>query len=325
MTERAEPVTSTINEHDRHLVVRTKKMLTDEIVLLTLGSVDGSSLPTWTPGSHIDLILPNGLIRQYSLCGDTLDTDSWQVAVLRDHHSRGGSQFIHDQLGEGDRLWVTGPRNHFALVDADSYLFLAGGIGVTPLVPMAAAAERAGVEWSMIYCARNRDAMAFLPSLRDRFGERIIAHADDESGLFDLAAHFRNRDDEVHVYVCGPTPFLEAALAATAHRAEGSVHFERFAALEPTTENVAFEVELAATGTILNVPADKSVLEVLKENGVPVLSSCTEGTCGTCEVAVIDGTIDHRDTVLSSEEQDSGEMMMVCVSRCRSGKLILDL
>ncbi|MFI5624000.1 PDR/VanB family oxidoreductase [Nocardioides sp. NPDC051685] len=318
--------TTSLAEDTLVLEVADREALAPDIVSLTLRSPQGEELPAWTPGSHIDLILGNGLTRQYSLCGGLDDRKTWKVGILRDADSRGGSSYVHDELQVGDMIGVAGPRNHFPLEPSSRYVFVAGGIGVTPLIPMLEAAQRAAADWTLIYCARSREAMGYLPELQKRFGDHLIVNADDESGLFDLPGYFAEVQPDTMVYACGPTPFLDATTAATAGWPAGTVHFERFSPLEfDDAVNVDFEVELAHSGKILPVPADRSILSVLREEGVRVLSSCTEGTCGTCEVAVLGGQIDHRDAVLSPEEQETGEMMMVCVSRCLGGRLTLDL
>jgi ferredoxin-NADP reductase len=325
-TEGTVAVAAQREEPELKLVVDQKISVANEVVSLTLRPMEDVPLPRWTPGSHIDLVLPTGDVRQYSLCGDPDDGTTWRVGVLRDPSSRGGSVFVHDTLQEGDHIVTRGPRNHFELSPAKRYVFLAGGIGVTPLIPMAASVAATDAEWELIYCARSRASMGYIGELQERFGSRVTVNADDECGLFDIATRFREVEPETHVYACGPAPLLDALTAATQHWPPGSIHMERFEPLAiDTTNDSAFTVALARRGLELDVPADRSVLEVLKDAGVPILSSCTEGTCGTCEVAVLEGEVDHRDAVLSEEERASNEMMMVCVSRCRGRRLVLEL
>ncbi|MGC0367423.1 ferredoxin-NADP reductase [Rhodococcus sp. 27YEA15] len=305
-----------------------KVRLAPEVVSLTLRSTSEEELPAWEPGAHIDLVMPGEMIRQYSLCGSVTDRSSYRVGVLRDPRSRGGSIFVHDTLQVGDSIEVRGPRNHFPLEPSSDYVFVAGGIGVTPMIPMAAQALSAGADFTFVYCGRSRESMGYLPELTERFGERLIVNADDESGLFDLTGYFRDPRPGTSVYACGPAPFLDATVSAASNWPSGSVHIERFEPLVVDESTKAeFEIVLGSSDTVLTVPKDRSVLEVLRDNGVRVLSSCSEGTCGTCEVSVLSGgeNIEHRDTVLSPEEWDSGEMLMVCVSRCRGGRLVLDL
>ncbi len=229
---------------------------------------------------------------------------------------------MHDVLTAGQLIEVQGPRNHFELVEAPRYLFIAGGIGITPILPMIEQAAAAGRDWRLVYGGRTRASMAFRAELEQRGNVEI--RPQDEYGLLDLPALFAGLDDDTAVYCCGPEPLLAAV---EAHRTTGSLHVERFAPKPDAAQGPRheFEVELAQTGTVLRVPADQSVLEVVERAGVSVLSSCQEGTCGTCETIVLDGTPDHRDSVLTAEEQDCGDAMMICVSRSRSARLVLDL
>ena len=309
------------------LVVRRRTMLTDDVLALDLGSPSGAALPAWTPGAHVDLELPNGLTRQYSLCGDPSDRSSWRVGVLRDPNSRGGSDYVHDKLHEGDLVAVGGPRNHFPLEPSPSYLFLAGGIGITPLIPMIAAAESTGATWELHYGGRTRAAMAFRTDLLELGTGRVVLHPQDEVGLMDLDSILGPIWPDTLVYCCGPEPLIARAEQCCSAWPAGSLHLERFAPKEvgAPVRTDAFEVELARTGTTVMVPAEKSILEAVEEVGVPVLSSCQEGTCGTCETAVLAGEVDHRDSLLTQEEQDAHNTMLICVSRAAGSKLVLDL
>lgn len=304
------------------LLLDSKDTIADGVVLLTLRDPDGLPLPSWTPGAHVDLVLADGLIRQYSLCGDPSDTSVLRVAVLREQPGRGGSRHVHDVLTAGQRIEVLGPRNHFPLVEAGRYLFIAGGIGITPILPMIEQVAAAGHDWRLVYGGRTRTSMAFLAEL-ERHGN-VEIRPQDEYGLLDLPAVFADVDDDTAVYCCGPEPLLAAV---EQHRTTGSLHVERFAPKAGATDGPRqeFEVELAQTGGVLRVPADRSILEVLEGSGVPVLSSCQEGTCGTCETPVLSGTPDHRDSLLSDDERQQGDVMMICVSRALSDRLVLDL
>lgn len=304
------------------LLLDSKDTIADGVVLLTLRDPDGLPLPSWTPGAHVDLVLADGLIRQYSLCGDPSDTSVLRVAVLREQPGRGGSRHVHDVLTAGQRIEVLGPRNHFPLVEAGRYLFIAGGIGITPILPMIEQVAAAGHDWRLVYGGRTRASMAFLAEL-ERHGN-VEIRPQDEHGLLDLPAVFADVDDDTAVYCCGPEPLLAAV---EQHRTTGSLHVERFAPKAGATDGPRqeFEVELAQTGGVLRVPADRSILEVLEGSGVPVLSSCQEGTCGTCETPVLSGTPDHRDSLLSDDERQQGDVMMICVSRALSDRLVLDL
>ncbi|NKQ53629.1 oxidoreductase [Amycolatopsis sp. K13G38] len=298
------------------LLVR-KEFLAEGVVCLELRDPDGGPVPSWEPGAHVDLVLRPDLVRQYSLCGDPADRSVLRVAVLREDGGRGGSRFVHDELADGDLMEIRGPRNNFALVDAPQYLFIAGGIGITPIVPMVAAADAAGAQWRLVYGGRTRASMAFRDELCAKYGDRVSIHPQDETGLLDLGSLV---DEQAEVYCCGPEPLLAAVEA----RCPG-VHVERFAPKEITGESSGFEVELAQTGRTLTVPEDRSILDVLDEAGVPVMFSCEEGTCGTCETPVLDGVVEHRDSLLTAEEQAANDTMMICVSRCRGPRLVLDL
>ncbi|WP_372660265.1 PDR/VanB family oxidoreductase [Amycolatopsis kentuckyensis] len=303
------------------VVLAAKERLAEGVVRLTLRAPDGGPLPAWEPGAHLDLVLGPDLVRQYSLCGDPADRSVLQVAVLREPAGRGGSAHVHERLRNGETLRVRGPRNHFALEPAPHYLFVAGGIGITPLVPMLATAEAAGARWRLLYGGRTRASMAFAAELRDRYGDRVELVPQDERGLLDLDAALA-AEPGAAVYCCGPEPLLAAMEVRCA---PGTLHVERFTAKADTEAKTAFEVELAQSGRTLSVPPDRSVLEVVEESGVPVLSSCREGTCGTCETGVLAGVPDHRDAVLTPAEQEAGDVMMICVSRCAGPRLVLDL
>ncbi|PWI14142.1 oxidoreductase [Streptomyces sp. Act143] len=308
--------------YEAELVVGRREFAAAGVLALTLRHPLGEPLPAWEPGAHVDVVLGPGLERQYSLCGDPSDRAAWRIAVLREPDGRGGSTHVHEQVGQGDKVRVRGPRNHFALRPAPRYRFIAGGIGITPILPMLAAAEAAGAEWSLLYGGRTRQSMAFTDEL-SRYGDRVTVAPQDESGLLDLAPVLDDVPDGTLVYCCGPGPLLDAVEARCP---AGRLHVERFTPkAQETGGNTEFEVELARSGVTVTVPADVSVLDAVRATGVEVLYSCTEGTCGTCETDVLDGTPDHRDSVLTDEEQEAGETMMICVSRCRGRRLVLDL
>ena len=308
--------------YEAELVVDRRDSAADGVLALTLRHPLGEQLPQWEPGAHIDVVLGPGLERQYSLCGDPADRTAWRIAVLREPTGRGGSAHVHEQLGQGDKVGVRGPRNHFALRPAPRYRFIAGGIGITPILPMLAAAEAEGAEWTLLYGGRTRESMAFTEEL-SRYGDRVTVAPQDETGLLDLPSVLDGVPEGTLVYCCGPGPLLDAVEERCP---AGLLHVERFTPKEqPAAENTEFEVELAQTGTTVTVAPDVSVLDAVRASGVEVLFSCTEGTCGTCETDVLDGTPDHRDSVLTDEEREAGETMMICVSRCRGKKLVLDL
>lgn len=309
------------------VVIESTTAVADDVRLLTFARADGGALPPWPPGAHIDVLLDDGLVRQYSLCGDPMRGDSWQIAVLREPESRGGSVHLHGSTAPGDRLRVRGVRDTFSFGPATEYVFIAGGIGITPLLPMILAAHEAGRPWRLHYAARSRRAMVFADMLTDRFGDRVVLYPSDEDRRLELDELIGAAPPAAEIYCCGPERLIVDIERRTTGRRPGSVHVERFhpRALDDAAENTAFVVELAQSGLELDVAADSSILEVVREAGVDVESSCEEGTCGTCETEVIEGDPDHRDSVLSDFERECGETMMICVSRSCGGKLVLDL
>ncbi|MER7900316.1 PDR/VanB family oxidoreductase [Streptomyces sp. NPDC096046] len=308
--------------YETELVVRRREFAADGVLALTLGHPLGEPLPEWEPGAHVDVVLEPGLERQYSLCGDPSDRSAWRIAVLREPAGRGGSAHVHEQLTEDAKVLVRGPRNNFRLEPAPRYRFVAGGIGITPLLPMLAAAEAAGAEWTLLYGGRTRGSMAFGEEL-GRYGDRVTFAPEDETGLLDLPSVLDDVPEGTLVYCCGPGPLLDAVEARCP---SGVLRVERFQPKEQETGgNTAFAVELARSGRTLTVAPDLSVLDAVRAAGVEVLYSCAEGTCGTCETDVLDGEPDHRDSVLTDDERAAGETMLICVSRCRGGRLVLDL
>ncbi|MCL3997703.1 PDR/VanB family oxidoreductase [Streptomyces lavenduligriseus] len=321
------PVNTTALEAGLDLVVTRRTDEADGVVSLDLRRADAAPLPAWTPGAHIDLVLAPDLVRQYSLCSSPEDTRVWRVAVLREEEGRGGSLHVHDKLSEGDQVRVRGPRNHFPLEGAEKYLFIAGGIGITPILPMLEQAERLGSDWELVYGGRTLASMAFRDALVTRYGERVRVRPEDVYGRLDLEALLGTPRPDTLVYCCGPEPLLEAVEERCADWPAGALHVERFSPREPEAplRDGAFEVELAQTGITVSVPPDKSVLQAVEEAGVQVLSSCREGTCGTCETTVLEGTVDHRDSLLTPAEQEAHDTMMICVSRAACPRLVLDL
>lgn len=303
----------------------SRRDVADDVVEIELRRDDGQQWPEWTPGAHIDLELPTGDVRQYSLVGSLHDRGVLTVAVLRDEGGRGGSAWIHDHARESTYLKVRGPRNHFSLCASSAYTFVAAGIGITPLLPMIESAEAVGADWQLIYCGRNRSSMSYLPEL-EKYGQRVVVQPRDECDRVDFVEVLSNAVDPDAVYVCGPESFIVGAEQAAEQISAPAPKVERFV---PKTYDdavdTAFEVELASDGRVMDIPADRSILEVLTENGVNVIASCQEGTCGTCETGVVSGTPDHRDSVLTQAEQDENEYMMVCCSRSKCARLVLDL
>jgi ferredoxin-NADP reductase len=303
-----------------------KTRVADDVMTLELAAPSGGRLRDWTPGSHIDLALPNGLTRQYSLCGDRWDPFTYRVGVLREPSGRGGSAFVHDELAVGDVVGVGGPRNNFPLVPSAQYLFVAGGIGITPLLPMIAQAHVLGADWHLLYGGRRRASMAFLDELA-AYGDRVQVVPQDEQGLLDLTAFLGEPRSGARIYSCGPAPLLAAMEAACAGRPPHTLRTERFVADErgAPVRTAPFEVELARTGATVTVTPDLTVLEALGRAGVEVLSSCRRGVCGTCETTVLEGRPDHRDALLDDDERDAADCMYVCVSRSCTDRLVLDL
>lgn len=314
-------------EAELDLLVESKRPVADGVIVVTLRDPRDAQLPPWQPGAHVDLVLRPDLVRQYSLCGDPNDRTALQVAVLREPEGRGGSRYVHDELPERSILRVRGPRNHFSLLPSKRYLFIAGGIGITPIVPMVAAADRAAARWRLVYGGRTRASMAFRTDLLARYGDKVSIHPQDETGLLDLASLLAEPDGDTLVYCCGPEPLLVAVEESRAGWPAGALRVERFAPKvfdEPLLKE-SFEVELRRSGRTLKVPPAKSILRVVEEAGIAVLSSCQEGTCGTCETTVLAGVPEHRDSLLTEEERAANDTMMICVSRSRTPKLVLDV
>lgn len=308
------------------LTVEVKERVAEDVVALTLVHPSGARLPDWTPGSHIDLVLPDGAIRQYSLCGDRWEPYAYRVAVLREPAGRGGSAYVHEALRPGDRVGVGGPRNNFPLAPSDEYLFIAGGIGVTPLLPMVRQADLLGARWRLLYGGRRRASMAFRERLA-AYGERVSLVPQDEYGLLDLASWLDEPRPGVKVYCCGPAPLLAAVEDACRAWPPYTLRTERFTAAEQAApvRREPFEVELARSGGTVTVRPGVSVLEAVRDAGVDVLSSCRQGVCGTCQTAVLSGDPDHRDSILSDHERVSAGCIFICVSRSRGDRLVLDL
>lgn len=298
----------------------------DGIVSLRLVPSSDDKLPAWAPGAHIDVALGEDLERQYSLCGDPADLSSWRLGVLREPESRGGSVHVHERLAVGDQVVCRGPRNNFALVEASEYLFIAGGIGITPILPMIAACEEAGKPWRLFYGGRQESSMAFRAELAP-FGERVTFWPQDTHGLLDLSAILGTPTDGTAIYCCGPGGLLDSVEQWCERWPAGALHVERFRPKEGALDgaNTPFEVELDASGLTLTVAADQTLAEAIEAAGVDIPTSCREGTCGTCETYVLEGEPEHRDSYLSAEEQASGEVIMPCCSRSRSPRLVLDL
>ncbi len=319
---------STIAPTGTELTVRVERidLIATGVRRLTLRAPDGRRLPDWAPGAHIDVILPDDRVRQYSLCGDRWDAHSYQIAVLREPNGRGGSAYLHDELRVGDPIGIGGPRNNFQMAPAEHYSFVAGGIGITPLLPMIQQAEILGVDWSLLYGGRCTESMAFLPEL-SRHGGRVTCWPQDAKGLLPLKDTFAALPSGAKVYCCGPAPLIVAVEELAADLPTGSVRVERFVAepLAAPVRDTAFTVIAERSAISATVRPGVSVLDALAAAGVPILSSCGRGLCGTCETTVLDGIPDHRDSLLSDSERTRGTSMLPCVSRACSDTLVLDL
>ncbi|HWI87675.1 MAG TPA: PDR/VanB family oxidoreductase [Sphingomicrobium sp.] len=300
-----------------------------DVMTVELRAVGGGALPPFEPGAHLDLHLPNGLVRQYSLTNDWRERDRYVIGVGRAADSRGGSSFVHSSVRAGMQLTISAPRNNFALDErADRFLFIAGGIGITPIMAMVRWCAVTGKPWRLIYAARSRQRAAFYEELCALAQSSAQFHFDDESGqVLDVAQTVASWSEGEWIYCCGPTPLMESVKKLTEHLPAGTVRFEWFTAPEndePQDSN-AFKIRLDRSGVEFDVPAQKSILEVLEEHGFELPFSCREGLCGTCVTNVCSGEPDHRDYVLSDEERASGKMMTICCSRSKSPVLTLDL
>jgi ferredoxin-NADP reductase len=296
---------------------------------LVLRRTSGVALPPWEPGAHIDLLLPDGTARQYSLCGDPQNERAYRIGVRLEPEGRGGSRWLHQGLGVGDVVQIRPPRNHFRLEAAPGYTFLAGGIGITPILPMVRHVQRGAAPWRLVYAGRDRATMAFLDEVT-ALGERAQVVPTDETGRADLPSLLGGMGPEDLLYVCGPSSMVEAVQQdAAAAGCSERIRYELFSA--PVTDEPEgdvgppFEVELSRSRLTIMVPPTSTILREVRAAGIRVLSDCEDGICGSCETAIVEGHADHRDHVLTLEEQRSGTIMMICVSRCHGERLVLDL
>lgn len=302
--------------------VVARRSVADHIDEFVLAPAVGQPLPPWSAGSHIDLKTPAGPVRQYSLC----PAADYRIAIERRPDSRGGSTSAHDDLAVGDQTWISPPRNHFALTRALAYLFVAGGIGITPILSLIDDAEQAGRPWRLIYIGRTRSEMAYVDELVGRHPDRVTVHESRRSGRPNLADELAGLARGTAVYTCGPPTMLDAVTDACGPQIAVDSFTERFTApVQSGAPNLEFEVSLAFSGLTVTVPEDRTILDVLDTRGVVAPASCREGMCGTCETGVVSGEVDHRDAILSPEERSENESMMICVSRCTSGRLVLEL
>jgi tetrachlorobenzoquinone reductase len=305
--------------------VRSVTWEATDVVSLDLVAVNGRELPPFEPGAHIDVHFPDGTIRQYSLWGDPSDRSRYRVGVRA---AEGGhsSLFVHRKLRPGDVLTVSTPRNNFPLIDAGRYIFVAGGIGITPLIPMMRTASEKGRSWTLYYCNHRNEDAPFLSEI-EALGGEVSLHSSDSGTRLDVAQRLGSVQKDTVIYCCGPERLMSALEEATAAWPEGSVRFEWFAPRSRPADETSgsFEVVCESSGVTLTVPPDKSVLEVLNEAGFAVPCSCQQGICGTCEVRVLSGEVDHRDSILSDSERQTHQTMMTCVSRARGDRLVLEM
>lgn len=315
------------------LVVQSVQREADGVRSFRLQRPDAGLLEPWDPGAHLEFTLPSGLIRHYSLCGDPEDRTGYVVAVLDQPDGRGGSREFHEVVTPGAVLRVRGPRNHFPLVDAESYLFIAGGIGITPVLPMVRAVAKAGRSFRVVYGGRTLSSMAFRDDMR-AYGAAVGLVPEDTAGRIDIAGELAGCPAGTQVYCCGPEPLLRAVEAACAGDGHvGGLHVERFAAAPPgagrpgvaTSARGSFEVELARSGVVVVVDERSSILDKVLEVAPGQPWACREGYCGTCETAVVAGEPEHADDILSEDERASNTVMMICVGRSRSPRLVLDI
>jgi ferredoxin-NADP reductase len=307
------------------LVATAVERIGVDVALVSLGRVDGGLLPPWTAGAHVDVQLGNGLVRQYSLCGDPADARTWQIAVRRDARSRGGSDWIHETVTPGTVLGVSFARNNFSLVPAKRYVFLAGGIGITPFLALCPEAVAQGGDVRIAFGGPEDLLAGFSKRMRDADRMRIELY-DASSGVLPLPQLLADADTETVVYCCGPPAMIEATRHLLADRDEVRLRIERFApAVREQRPNRPMTVELARSGVEIPVAANDSILKTLLAQNVFVASSCLEGTCGSCEVEIVAGEPEHRDSILDPDDPDRDRSMMICVSRARSDRLVLDL
>jgi vanillate O-demethylase ferredoxin subunit len=313
------------------VVVRSSEKVTPRITAFELVDPAGVELPAFSAGSHVDVTLPNGLVRSYSLLNDSRERTRYKIAVLREEAGGGGSAWMHANVKPGDLLSISAPSNRFEIDEGGDHNFLiAGGIGITPILSMAERLDELGIDFKLYYCTRTRAETAFSDYLETRFGDRVILHHDEgiaEQNL-DVVELLRVREPGTHVYVCGPPGLIGAVRTAAKEWPQGTVHFELFGAVRADkgadAENKPFEVHLKRRNMTLHVPAERSILDVLAANGIKVRTVCNDGFCGTCTTRYLAGNVDHRDGVLDEDGRKS--MIQVCVSRALPGDtLVLDL
>ena len=301
--------------------------IADGIHILEFRDPSGRQLPEFSAGAHIAVRVPNGMLRKYSLCNDPSERDRYQIAVKREDNGRGGSCSLIDDTKAGEELAVTAPVNDFGLPPrGQDFLFIAGGIGVTPMMAMIRQVMSEGKRFRLFYCSRSPEATAFREELSvPQFKDAVTIHYDqgDASRSLDLRPILAERRNREHLYCCGPRPLMEAVRAMTDHWSPTAVHFEAFSEAEThKADDKPFKVKLARSGAVLDVPITKTILEALRDHGLEVPSSCETGTCGTCRTRLLAGEADHRDLVLAEHERK--DTIMICVSRARGEEISID-
>lgn len=319
---------STHSDQELKLKVVQRNELTDQVIELLLGDAAERSLPNWEPGSHIDLLLNNGMNRQYSLMRQKHEPNLWKIAVLIDPNGRGGSSYISENLLVGTEVNANGPRNHFGLVKSKSYHFIAGGIGITPLIPMIEFVEASGANWSLAYLGRSKNSMPYLDELTNAYPNNIKSFSKLDGQFFEVSKDLSELDDEVEIYCCGPQKLMNEVECFMEQRGKAkNIHLERFSPKEisENLENHPFTVICAKSGIELHVPEDESIFMAADFEGIELNGDCMEGTCGSCETKIISGIADHRDSIFSSVERKTADTMMICVSRAVGTQITLDM
>jgi len=319
-----------MNEQLLNVVVRKREIQGADVVVLDLALADGAALPAFEAGAHVDIHVAPGLVRQYSLCSDPADASVYRLGVLKDPDSRGGSVGVHEALVEGREVQISTPRNLFPLAaDARRSILLGGGIGITPMIAMAHALYQQGADFELHYCGRSRSRSAFLEALASApFADRVVTHFDDEDAAqrLDLQAVLGAGSTGTHLYTCGPSGFMDWVIAGARQQgyAEDHIHKEYFQ-VEVDASGASFEVVAARSNKTVQVAEGQSILDALAQVGIKIDISCEQGVCGTCMCEVLEGEPDHRDVYLTDEEKAANDQILVCCSRAKSNKLVLDI
>lgn len=319
-----------MNEELLNVVVRKREIQGADVLVLDLGRADGAALPAFEAGAHVDIHVAPGLVRQYSLCGDPAEVSVYRLGVLKDPASRGGSVAVHESLHEGREVQISAPRNLFPLApDACRSILLGGGIGITPMIAMAHALHRQGADFELHYCGRSRSRSAFLDELaKTPFAARVVTHFDDESAAqrLDLAAVLGNGSAGTHMYTCGPSGFMDWVIAGARQQGydEAHIHKEYFQ-VEVDASGGGFEVVAARSNKTVQVAEGQTILDALAQVGIKIDISCEQGVCGTCMCEVLEGEPDHRDVYFTDEEKAANDQILVCCSRAKTNKLVLDI